>query len=173
MKAKGQTHEWNSESRVRENRLHGLMRGRKRKRPRSQSACPRQRFSPTLLGLVRSSSMHTVSINLVVLRSPDIEKSAEFYILLGLQFTRHQHGTGPEHFAAELGGGVFELYPASPDGPSTLGTRIGFSVPSLDTTIAALSAYPSVVISPPKDSQWGRRAVISDPDGHRIELLQQ
>ncbi len=27
MNAKGPTHEWNSESRVRENRLHGLMRG--------------------------------------------------------------------------------------------------------------------------------------------------
>ena len=32
MKAKGPTNERNSESRVRENRLHGLMRGRRRKR---------------------------------------------------------------------------------------------------------------------------------------------
>ncbi len=48
MKAQGQSDEWNSESRVRENRLHGLMRGRKRKRQRQQRACPRNRFSPTL-----------------------------------------------------------------------------------------------------------------------------
>jgi hypothetical protein len=40
MKAKGQTHEWNSESRVRENRLHGLMRGRKPERQCKQQACP-------------------------------------------------------------------------------------------------------------------------------------
>jgi hypothetical protein len=52
MKAKGQTDEWNSESRVRENRLHGLMRGRQRKRQRQQSACPRDRFSPTLLDVL-------------------------------------------------------------------------------------------------------------------------
>jgi hypothetical protein len=51
MNAKGRAHEWNSESRVRENRLHGLMRGRKPKRQRQRRACPRDRFSPTLLGV--------------------------------------------------------------------------------------------------------------------------
>ncbi len=116
--------------------------------------------------------MNPVALNLVVLRSPDIARAAEFYSRLGLQFTRHQHGCGPEHFAAELGSGVFELYPLSPDGPSTLGTRIGFSVPSLDAALAALDEYPGAIISPHKDSPWGRRAVVADPDGHRVELLQ-
>ncbi len=117
--------------------------------------------------------MNQVALNLVVLRSPDMARAAAFYSRLGLQFTQHQHGSGPEHYAAELGSGVFELYPLAPDGPSTLGTRIGFSVPSLDATVATLSDYPGAIISPPKDSEWGRRAVIADPDGHRIELLQQ
>jgi predicted enzyme related to lactoylglutathione lyase len=117
--------------------------------------------------------MNPVSLNLVVLRSPDLPRAAEFYTCLGLQFTRHQHGNGPEHLAAELGGGVFELYPSPPDGPSTLGTRIGFSVPSLDATVATINEHGGTVISPPKDSQWGRRAVVADPDGHRVELLQQ
>jgi lactoylglutathione lyase len=117
--------------------------------------------------------MNSVVLNLVVLRSSDMPRAAEFYSRLGLQFTRHQHGSGPEHFAAELGSGVFEIYRQSPDGPSTLGTRIGFSVPSLDSAIAALSGYPEAIISPPKASEWGRRAVVADPDGHRVELLQQ
>lgn len=117
--------------------------------------------------------MKHVVLNLIVLRSPDMQRAAEFYSRLGLQFTRHQHGSGPEHFAAEVGSGVFELYPQAVDGPSTLGTRIGFSVPSLDSAIAAISDYPAAIISPPKDSEWGRRAVVADPDGHRIELLQQ
>ncbi len=57
MKAKGRAHEWTSESRakasltrssrVRENRLHGLMRGRKPKRTQP-SACLRSRFPPAL-----------------------------------------------------------------------------------------------------------------------------
>ena len=117
--------------------------------------------------------MNSIALNLVVLRSANLEKAAEFYSHLGLQFTLHRHGSGPEHYAAELEDGVFELYPYSPDGPSTLGARIGFSVASIDSVIAAVSVYPAAVISPPKDSQWGQRAVISDPEGHRIELLQK
>jgi lactoylglutathione lyase len=116
--------------------------------------------------------VNNITLNLVVLRSSDIARSVAFYTQLGLQFTQHRHGSGPEHFAAELSGGVFELYPLSAECPPTLGTRIGFRVPSLDASIAALTAFPGAVVSPPKASEWGRRAVITDPDGHRVELLQ-
>jgi predicted enzyme related to lactoylglutathione lyase len=95
-----------------------------------------------------------------------------FYSKLGLHFNKHRHGTGPEHYSAELSGAVFELYPQSGDGPSSLGTRIGFSVSSVDDVIKALGDYPTAVVSQPKDSEWGRRAIVADPDGHRIELLQ-
>jgi hypothetical protein len=111
-------------------------------------------------------------LNLVVLRSADVERASAFYSKLGLNFTKHRHGAGPEHYSAELAGAVFELYPQSADGSSSLGTRIGFTVSSVDDVIKALGDYPNVVISPAKDSEWGRRAVVADPDGHRIELLQ-
>jgi lactoylglutathione lyase len=116
--------------------------------------------------------MTSITLNLVVLRSTDVARAAAFYTRLGLHFSQHRHGSGPEHFAAELPDGVFELYPLSPDGPSTLGTRIGFRVPSVDAAIAALSDYPSAVVTSARDSEWGRRAVVADPDGHRVELLQ-
>lgn len=116
--------------------------------------------------------MNEVALNLVVLRSADMTRAAEFYARLGLRFERHRHGSGPEHLAAELGGGVFEIYPQSPEGPATLGTRIGFRVPGIDAIVAGLSDSPGAVISPPKDSPWGRRAVLADPDGHRVELLE-
>ena len=115
--------------------------------------------------------MSNVTLNLVVLWSPDIERAAAFYSCLGLQFSKHRHGTGPEHFSAELPGAVFELYALAADGSSTLGSRIGFRVPSVDAAVAALSEYPGAVISPPRDSEWGRRAVVADPDGHKIELV--
>jgi hypothetical protein len=28
------------------------------------------------------------------------------------------------------------------------------------------------VVSPPQETEWGRRAVIADPDGHRVELVE-
>ncbi len=116
--------------------------------------------------------MNKISLNLIVLRSPDIARAAAFYKHLGLSFAQHQHGKGAVHLAAELSGGVFELYTQAAGGLSTLGTRIGFTVPSVDQAIAALSEYPEAIISAPKDSEWGRRAVVADPDGHRIELIE-
>lgn len=116
--------------------------------------------------------MSNISLNLVVLRSSDLARAAAFYSRLGLEFTQHRHGNGQEHFAAELLGGVFELYPQVADGVSTLGTRVGFRVPSVDAVLVALADYPAAVVTPVRDSEWGRRAVVADPDGHRIELLQ-
>jgi len=116
--------------------------------------------------------MTKTTLNLVVLRSPDIARAAAFYTRLGLLFTKHRHGTVAEHFAAELPGGVFELYPQTDDSLTTLGTRIGFAVASVDSVIAALTDCPGAVISIPKDSEWGRRAVVVDPDGHRVELTE-
>src|SRR5688500_198944 len=116
--------------------------------------------------------MSNITLNLVVLRLSDVARAAAFYSRLGLQFSQHRHGSEPEHFSAELPGGVFELYPFGSDGASTLGTRIGFRVPSVDAAVAALRDYPGAIVPAPRDSEWGRRAVVADPDGHRVELLQ-
>jgi catechol 2,3-dioxygenase-like lactoylglutathione lyase family enzyme len=116
--------------------------------------------------------MEKIALNLVVLRSGDIEQAAEFYSHLGLHFTRHRHARGPEHFAAEVAGAVFELYPLAAESPGTLGTRVGFKVPSVDRAVAAVSHYPNAVLLKGQSSPWGRRAVIIDPDGHRVELTE-
>jgi lactoylglutathione lyase len=116
--------------------------------------------------------MTELTLNLVVLRSPDIDRATAFYSRLGLEFTKHRHGSGPEHFSAELPGSVFELYQLSTDGVSTAGTRIGFQVPSVDAVLAALRDHPNAILTPARDSEWGRRAVVADPDGHRVELLE-
>jgi lactoylglutathione lyase len=117
-------------------------------------------------------NMNQIALNLVVLRTLDIKRAGEFYTQLGFKFNQHRHGNGPEHLAAELPGSVFELYPIADRSLSTLGTRIGFRVPSVDAALAALSSFPNAIVSPAKDSEWGRRAVVADPDGHRVELLE-
>jgi catechol 2,3-dioxygenase-like lactoylglutathione lyase family enzyme len=116
--------------------------------------------------------MSDITLSLVVLRASDITRSAAFYTRLGMQLNQHRHGAGPEHFSAELaGGGVFELYPLN-DGAPVVHARIGFRVPSVDLALAALRDYPETVVSGARDSEWGRRAIVTDPDGNRVELLQ-
>ena len=114
-----------------------------------------------------------IRLCLTAIRVADIDRSAQFYSLLGLVFVTHSHGEGPLHYASEEGGVVFEIYPAMPENPISATTRIGFAVPNTDDAVAALVAGGAQVVAHPKDSIWGRRAVIADPDGYRVELLQK
>jgi lactoylglutathione lyase len=114
-------------------------------------------------------------LNLVVLRSANLNRSERFYQVLGLSFERHRHGTGPEHLAAQpyQGGYVFEIYPASAKSGSTAGVRIGFKVDAVDDYLDQLVEAGGAIIQAPAHSEWGPRAVVSDPDGHRVELVSQ
>ncbi|MCC9606297.1 VOC family protein [Blastopirellula sp. JC732] len=108
--------------------------------------------------------------NLIVIRARDIDVAGIFYNALGLQFVRHSHGKGPIHLAADMADQVFEIYPLADGDPPTTSARIGFAVADVDATYAALLAAGGQSISAPKDSPWGRRAVIADPEGHRVEI---
>jgi len=112
------------------------------------------------------------ALNLLVIRSRDLDRAARFYEALGLTFQRHSHGTGPVHLASELEGLVFEIYPLTGEPPPTPGTRFGFRVTELDDLIVRVAEAGGRVVTPPRDSEWGRRAVVEDPDGHRVELLE-
>ncbi len=116
--------------------------------------------------------MNTPRVNLVVLRVADIDRSAAFYQLLGFEFSKHAHGTGPQHYASDADGFVFELYPATAEQGVSSSTRIGFAVANVDDAAAKLSSFSDAkLVTAAKDSEWGRRAVVADPDGHRIELV--
>jgi lactoylglutathione lyase len=108
--------------------------------------------------------------NLTVIRCANIDASAAFYRLIGLEFEKHKHGTGPEHYAASEGTWTFELYPASAKFPASSSTRIGFAVESCDEVVDQLLGAGFSLDTIPADSTWGRRAVVQDPDGHRVEL---
>lgn len=110
-------------------------------------------------------STGTVLCNLVVLRSRDLDRAHSFYRALGLSFVRHSHGNGPVHLASESGRQVFEIYPLTEDAAPTSSTRVGFSVPSVDATYTSPLTAGGTSVTPPKDSRWGRRAVVVDPYG--------
>lgn len=116
------------------------------------------------------------SISLIVLRTSSIEATLSFYRALGLDFAEEQHGTGPVHYSTVLGETVLEVYPAeagqAPDRKAGGATMIGIKVESVDGAIAAAEGLGYKPISAPKDSAWGRRATILDPDGRLIELTE-
>lgn len=74
-----------------------------------------------------------MQLNLLVIRTENIDRLAQFYAQLGIPFQRHKHGKGPYHYAAELGEVVFEIYPLLKSQPTAdASLRLGFDVPNLD-----------------------------------------
>ena len=111
-------------------------------------------------------------LNLVVLRSGNLDAAERFYATLGLRFGRHRHGRGPMHLCAEDAGLTFEVYPSREGQPSTSGARLGFEVDDLAHVLKGLVEAGGRLIHTPRPSPWGIRAVVDDPDGHRVELIQ-
>ena len=90
---------------------------------------------------------------------------------MGMTFARHSHNKGPEHFASEVCGFIFEIYPQRNAGDTTTNTRLGFSVDDVDGTINLLIEIGATIMVQPTDTEWGRRAVVRDFDGHTVELV--
>jgi catechol 2,3-dioxygenase-like lactoylglutathione lyase family enzyme len=94
------------------------------------------------------------SLNLLTIRSSDIDRAVQFYATLGLRFVKHSHGKGPEHYCSEDAGIAFEIYPLGPNKLPTIDTRLGFSVVSVDLAMAKLADIGVTLIAGPTDSPW-------------------
>ena len=116
--------------------------------------------------------MSVPRLNLVVIRSTDLDRAERFYGILGLTFCRHSPGKGPEHLAYDGPTGVFEIYPQVAGESPTVATRIGFEVADLDEVIASVVSAGGTIHRQPSNSPWGRRAVIRDFDDHLVEVTQ-
>jgi predicted enzyme related to lactoylglutathione lyase len=111
------------------------------------------------------------SLALVVLKTHQIESVLAFYRTLGVEFVEERHGKGPLHYAGQVGQTVFEIYPAKENESVDAATRLGFHVVQLTQTFELLRSSGAPIISEPKLSEWGTRAVLRDPDGRAVELL--
>jgi predicted enzyme related to lactoylglutathione lyase len=111
-------------------------------------------------------------LNLVVVYASDLARAKSFYETLGLRFTQERHG-GPEHYSCHIESTVFEIYPRNGREVGAPAVRIGFRVASVDETLERLTRQGASLVTPAKDSPWGRRAVVKDPDGYIVELSSQ
>jgi len=118
-------------------------------------------------------SIHVMAptLNLLVLKSANIEALREFYEGLGLVFTAEKHGRGPAHFSATIGTALLELYPLDDEASPSASSRLGFSVADVDATVAAIESVGARVISKARETRRGYLALVEDPDGRTIELV--
>ena len=116
-------------------------------------------------------------IDALVMTTTRLKAMVAFYRALGMPLVEERHDDGPLHFACELGppdaSAHVAIYQAKPGDETRAGVRsslIGFRVASLDVAVRAAVAAGARVEIAPEDVPWGRRAIVVDPDGRRVEL---
>jgi lactoylglutathione lyase len=114
------------------------------------------------------------SLGLLVLYTENTDAVLKFYEAIGLAFVEEKHGSGPTHYACELGDTVIEIYPGSQGSLQNYkaggATLLGLNVASLDATLDNLEQIGVVPDSPPKSYAWGRWCRVLDPDGRGVNL---
>lgn len=112
-----------------------------------------------------------MNIRLIVIRSADPDKLVRFYRLLGFVFEEHRHDKGPLHYAASIGDCVLEIYPLAKNQPSPdPDLRIGFTLDHFEESIVQLQKEQTFFVQKPMDTEFGYLAVVTDPEGRKIEL---
>ena len=113
------------------------------------------------------STLPDPTLKLIVLKTAQVESLRDFYARIGFRFVEEQHGKGPVHFSTSLGDGVLEIYPLPVGAVGDSTTRVGFGVADLASVLEELGAECD-----PKQTNWGLRAVVRDPDGRSVELYE-
>jgi catechol 2,3-dioxygenase-like lactoylglutathione lyase family enzyme len=141
-------------------------------------------FSEPLDPVARKGTVY--ALNLIVLRTHDLELSRRFYEAIGLKFQLSDYGYG----ARSMQGSVppdaplvldakregippphtyIEIHTLSADDPIPR-QQIGFIVGSVDAAVKAAVEAGGTVLTKPAKWPYGWRAAVADPDGHRVEL---
>ncbi len=111
----------------------------------------------------------------LVLFAADVDKTADFYRAIGLELEHEDHGEGPVHFAMELDGVHFAIYPTGQSGRApargAAGSSFpGFYVDALDDVTVSLRRMGARMLTEHEQMPWGCRIVVEDPDGRSIEV---
>lgn len=115
-----------------------------------------------------------MEIRLLVIRTLEIERLANFYALLGLTFEYHKHGKSPYHYSALVGNTILEIYPlAKGQTEADKELRLGFALDDFENAMTTLKDRDVEFVSEPMQTDYGFMAIIKDPDGRRIELYKK
>ena len=114
-------------------------------------------------------------IDALVLRATKLEQVVRFYRAIGLPLKEEQHADGPLHYACELGQAHIAIYEAEANGDAPLrlnggASMVGFRVDSVEAAFEAALRAGGKCAAEPDDYPWGRRALVTDPDGRAVEL---
>ena len=114
-----------------------------------------------------------MKVTSLMLYAISVEATARFYRALGVDFEAHPGGPS----VGDADGCRIAIVAATSGdaaGPGVGGTTMpGFEVESIEDAVERLREMGRKILREPESLSWGRRAVVSDPDGRAVELIER
>lgn len=119
-------------------------------------------------------SLDKILVTSITINTAKIKALVQFYRALGLPLESKQVTLGSEIYRAQLGSIEFCLFGVGHKEKSlTPPLQLSFKVKDLLTTVNKVSELANVtVMMEPTEMPDGKKAIILDPEGHAVELLQ-
>jgi len=112
-----------------------------------------------------------MELKVLVIRSGDPKRLADFYSTFKLVFDYQQHGNSPFHYSTHIGQVLLEIYPLLENqDEADKNLRIGFSIDDFVEIVEKLKSSNVVFAVHPQETEFGFMAVVCDPDGRTVEL---
>ncbi len=110
----------------------------------------------------------------IVIYSCNLLESDKFYSKIGFNVEKHQHGDGDQHLVCKNGDVLLEIYPLpnSDNQNVTKNIKIGIKVASHKTILNQSEFFRQYFYLSPRETEWGRKMSLIDPDGHIIDLFE-
>ena len=96
-----------------------------------------------------------MDIRLLVLRTSDTKKLADFYSLFGLTFDYHKHGNSSFHYSTKIRQTVLEIYPLAKNQiKADKNLRLGFGIHNLWLNILILNEITRSIFIEPSQTEF-------------------
>lgn len=112
-------------------------------------------------------------LDFVSLQVTNLKKSEEFYTKV-LGFESGQSPNSDAVVFKDVGGAIFAVRKPLTDLSSVskvgLGISLWFAVSNIDELHKQILKSGAKIVDPPSDSPFGKKIIVSDPDGYQITL---
>jgi catechol 2,3-dioxygenase-like lactoylglutathione lyase family enzyme len=109
----------------------------------------------------------------ITVNTPNLENMVRFYEVLGCRFDKVSVNKGGELYRSSILGFELSLMSIkSADLGKYPKVMMGFKIADMEKKVQLLGGIPGVImILDPTDMPDGRKAILQDPDGHSVELV--
>jgi predicted enzyme related to lactoylglutathione lyase len=116
-------------------------------------------------------------LNLIVLWVANAIAALDFYVALGFRFEMTSSIEGSDYYACYLGKTIIEIHAGGAGTASQPyqggSVMLGLKVDNIDKVLAKAQKLSKTTLPDAHESRWGKRVVLTDPDGRKIQLIER